>query len=184
MEAFPLDRPSVEALIRTVVDQAPLADSYDHGERHWIRVAWTGRQLLDDGVQADPVVLLLFALFHDSRRINEYEDPQHGKRGGALADELVPGSMVGGEQRDALVTACEVHTDLDSSQHVTIGACLDSDRLNLWRVGKTPDPRFLSTEQARRPERIQWARRIHFELEIDWNDVLDAYGVGSPMTHR
>jgi hypothetical protein len=43
----------------------------------------------------------------------------------------------------------------------TIGACLDADRLNLWRVAKEPDPALLSTPYGRRPEVIRWARGLN-----------------------
>jgi hypothetical protein len=52
------------------------------------------------------------------------------------------------------------HTEGETSQDSSIGACWDSDRLNLWRVGHEPDPRYLSTATARRPERIAWALEL------------------------
>ena len=40
---------------------------------------------------------------------------------------------------------------------MTIQTCWDADRLDLGRVGMMPDPRFLSTEIAKRRDTICWA---------------------------
>jgi uncharacterized protein len=50
---------------------------------------------------------------------------------------------------DRLSYACEWHTHGRLSSDQTIGACWDADRLDLVRIGITPDPRFLSTLAAR-----------------------------------
>ena len=42
----------------------------------------------------------------------------------------------------------------DAELVLTIAVCWDADRLNLWRVYITPDPRLLSTKAARDPELI------------------------------
>jgi uncharacterized protein len=47
----------------------------------WARVLENG-QCLASATGANPEVVTLFALFHDSRRINEYHDEGHGLRGG------------------------------------------------------------------------------------------------------
>lgn len=178
MEMIRAERGVLSGFIGDVVQQAPLGDSYDHGERHWIRVAWAGRELIRDGVEADPLVVLLFSLFHDSRRENEYRDDEHGVRGGALAAQLLPRvDLVSTARLAAVVTACEGHSDARYSDDATVGACWDADRLNLWRVGKIPDPYLLSTDAARAPARIEWARDIHHGLVIGWDDVLSAYGI-------
>ena len=53
-----------------------------------------------------------------------------------------------------LIDACAGHVDGLTSDDTTIGLCWDADRLNLWRIGVTPQPRFLSTPVAKRPEII------------------------------
>jgi len=40
---------------------------------------------MPDVPSADPDVVFCFALFHDSMRFNEFDDPEHGRRGGELA---------------------------------------------------------------------------------------------------
>jgi uncharacterized protein len=39
----------------------------------------------------------------------------------------------------------------------TVLTCWDADRLDLGRVRKRPNPRYLCTEYARRKETIEWA---------------------------
>jgi len=99
---------------------------------------------------ADPEVVALFALFHDARRVNEYTDHGHGLRGGDLAREL-RGSLVhlSGEQFDRLHEACRLHTRGFISAEPTLAACWDADRLDLGRVGITPDPDLLCSDAAR-----------------------------------
>jgi HD superfamily phosphodiesterase len=78
-------------LISDVHARSPLVHSKAHGDHHWRLVAWTGYQLLQQLTRVDPLVVLLFGLFHDSQRENEYDDPEHGRRGGELARELLGG---------------------------------------------------------------------------------------------
>ena len=48
-----------------------------------------------------------------------------------------------------LLAACADHTDVAFSKDVTIQACHDADRLDLERVGITPDPVRLGSDAAR-----------------------------------
>jgi hypothetical protein len=50
---------------------------------------------------------------------------------------------------DLLVTACEIHNGAGTQTDPPLGVCLDADRLDLGRVGITPDPTRLSTSTAR-----------------------------------
>ncbi|MEO0415706.1 MAG: hypothetical protein AAF226_12240, partial [Verrucomicrobiota bacterium] len=45
--------------------------------------------------------------------------------------------------------ACKWHTDQTHCSDITIGACWDSDRLDLGRVGLIPDSRYLNTILAK-----------------------------------
>jgi len=50
---------------------------------------------------------------------------------------------------ELLVTACEIHNGAAPQSDPTLAVCLDADRLELGRVGITPDPLLLSTSTAR-----------------------------------
>lgn len=122
------------------------ADEYSvHGPSHWRRVEQNGVWLCER-TGADVLVVRLFAWFHDSKRINDYTDPQHGSRGAAYAASL-RGSLfeIEDEAFGKLIYACTWHTDKDHSDDMTIGTCWDADRLDLGRVGAIPSGDFMST---------------------------------------
>jgi len=132
-----------------------LAVDGTHGVGHWARVHENGLRLAA-ATGADAEVVALFARFHDARRVNENWDPDHGRRGGDLARTL-RGSLVTLDDArfQLLYAACAQHTDGRISAHPTLGACWDADRLDLGRVGITPDPALLSSDAAR--AMIPWA---------------------------
>lgn len=145
------------------------ATSYYHGPNHWRRVAVAGLALAATSPAADTELILLFALLHDSQRENEGEDPLHPARAAAFALTLPLG--LSPERLSTLVEAIRGHTDGLTHTDPTIAVCWDADRLNLWRVGITPSPRFLSTPVARERERILWAAQLQ-EQDFEWSDIL------------
>jgi uncharacterized protein len=140
-----------QTLVDGVLSDRPERGSGIHGQGHWLRVERNGL-FLAEKEGADPIIVSLFALFHDSRRINDATDPEHGKRGAQLAlalfaDDLLPVSQ---DQLEVLVFACEGHTDTLYSGDITVGSCWDADRLDLTRIGLSPDSRYLNTATAKR----------------------------------
>jgi len=166
----------LRGIAQRIVQEYDLPLAGCHGIAHWARVYDIGQRLAEAS-GADKDVVALFALFHDSRRQNESHDPDHGKRGAELAKQLRGELFEVSDTQFALLTkACRGHTSCRQHENVTIGACWDSDRLDLGRVGVTPDPYFLNTYEAKRPETIHWAhRRASFELVPDW--VSEQWGV-------
>ena len=164
------------ALAELVVARSTRPTSRDHGEQHWKAVAWTGLRLVPAVDGCDAELVLLFALIHDTQRLNEYRDPEHGRRAGEFARVLCSEGLL--DLDDArlgpLVDACTRHDKGQVSDDPTIGACWDSDRLNLWRVGITPDPQLLSTAPARDPDLILEARSFH-GLDYRWDDLFARY---------
>jgi uncharacterized protein len=120
-----------------------------HGPEHWRRVEKIGMRLAKQS-GADELVVRLFAWFHDSCRLNDGTDPGHGRRGADLAAQY-KGTLYDLEAGayDQLIYACTWHTDNVHSEDATIGTCWDADRLDLGRVGKIPEQRFMSTEAGR-----------------------------------
>ena len=128
-------------IIREILREYALPAWGTHGIVHWARVLENGLKLADE-TGADREVVSLFALFHDSRRINEYTDPDHGRRGAAYAETL-RGRLF--DLNDAgfalLQQACDLHTDGLIEGEITLQTCWDADRLDLGRVGVTPLPK-------------------------------------------
>jgi len=107
---------------------------------------------------ADPLVVELFAWFHDARRFNDFGDPEHGDRGAALARELCGEFFTATDTQMALLEeACCGHSDGHLQADVTVQTCWDADRLDLARVGIIPDQNKLCTEAARSPLLIKRA---------------------------
>jgi uncharacterized protein len=168
--------PDLERLLAAVEERSPRFDSYIHGEQHWRAVAEVGLRLIADERKADRMVVFLFALFHDSMRVNEDTDPGHGQRGADLAAELHGRAfLLPPDKLELLVRACAEHTDAPFSDDPTLGVCFDADRLNLWRVGKTPSPKYLSTDAAVEDELQHWSKSLHGHAR-DWAELLRAYG--------
>jgi uncharacterized protein len=146
----------------------------DHGVVHWARVLENGLRVAD-ATGADREVVTLFALFHDSRRVNECTDDGHGLRGGEFARSL-RGSLIhlNQIQFELLFEACRLHTDGLTTGDVTLLTCWDADRLDLGRVNIKPEPRRLGTDKAR--ELLPWA---HDRASNDYvpADVLEAWGI-------
>ena len=169
--------PDAARLVASVLESSTGKDSFLHGEGHWRRVAAAGLALLPETPAADPAVVFLFALFHDSMRLNDGHDPRHGPRGAALAGELRGEAFdLDDANMDLLGFACEEHTNGGVGSDPTVGACWDADRLNLWRVGIRPDPRLLSTEAARNGGRIKWARDLQRE-HVAWEELYRGFGL-------
>ncbi len=144
-------------LILSILDGYTLNLRGIHGLPHWARVLENGERLAKE-TGADLEVVRLFAVFHDSRRINDNIDHGHGFRGVELSKEL-HGKLFNlkPSQLDQLHYACAHHTDGLIEADITVQTCWDADRLDLGRVGITPKSRFLCTVLAKNDQLIEWA---------------------------
>jgi uncharacterized protein len=161
-----------EALLAVVMAGATHADSCLHGLDHWRIVARNGLELAAVTPGADPLVAVLFGLFHDAKRLDDGEDPDHGPRAGVFVREVHATGLfrLSPERLDRLVVACSTHTVAMVSDDPTLGVCYDADRLDLWRVGIEPRPMYLSTPAARDPLRI--AQGEVRDLELEWQHIF------------
>lgn len=147
-------------LINHLIAQFSLASHSVHGPSHWRRVERNGLYLAEQN-GADWKVVQLFALFHDSRRLSEGRDSDHGTRGGELASQLRSDFYELDDARfELLYEACCGHTDIVHHEDVTIGACWDADRLDLPRVGRKPNPIYLNTSAAKKIARDSSFRQL------------------------
>ena len=150
--------PSELPLWQLVTARFRLGRDSDHGPSHWLKVRRNGLHLARHH-PADEEIVRLFALFHDSCRENEFRDPQHGPRGAQLALEFRAAGhfQLDDARMDLLATACRIHNGAPPQSDPTLAVCLDADRLDLGRVGITPDPARLSTTTAKDiASRLAW----------------------------
>ncbi len=167
---------NLNPILNAILDEYVLPLDGDHGVAHWARVLENGLQLAKE-TGANVEVVSLFAVLHDSRRINEFTDPEHGPRAAEFAAEL-RGNVFDLDDHAfrLLYRACEGHTHELTHPDITIQTCWDSDRLDLGRVGIIPHPSRLCTEVAKRPETIQRADgRASFAVVPTF--VLEEWGI-------
>ena len=145
-------------LLATIIGQMAINPLGLHGLSHWARVYDNGLRLATE-TGADRQVVELFALFHDSRRLTEHADPDHGPRGAELAGQYHRDGLLrlDEERLRLLLTACRLHTAARTHDDATVRTCFDADRLDLARTGKTVNPDFLCTDAAKDPRLIAWA---------------------------
>lgn len=102
----------------------------------------------ETGARAD--VVECFALLHDSQRIHDGADGEHGARAADYVHRI-NGELLhlDGSGLDMLVFACAFHSAGLTEADVTVQTCWDADRLDLGRVGIRPDPGRLCTASAK-----------------------------------
>lgn len=144
-------------LVEVVLDGYALDWDGLHGIGHWTRVLENGLRLAEL-TGADPQIVTLFAVFHDSRRWNEGDDPDHGRRGAKLAAQL-RGKLfqIGDEAFELLQYACTWHTAGLTEGDISVQCCWDADRLDLGRCWIEPDPLYLCTVAAKSKIIRDWA---------------------------
>jgi uncharacterized protein len=148
---------NVHLILHAVLEDYALPWGGNHGVAHWARVFENGLRLAGE-TGADVEVVRLFAVLHDSRRVNESTDPDHGPRAAEFA-RMLRGRLFDLPEPEfrLLYRACAGHTHERTHPDITIQTCWDADRLDLGRVGITPHPSRLCTDVAKRPATIQWA---------------------------
>ena len=127
-----------------------------HGLFHWARVLENGLRLAEE-TGANRRVLELFAWFHDSGRVNDATDVDHGARGADFARRVCgQRGILSPAERETLYEACSNHSHGVSSADLTIRTCWDADRLDVARTGVLPDRKLLCTTTAKSPATIKW----------------------------
>ena len=147
----------LKSVVHAILEDYALPWGGTHGVPHWARVLENGMRLAKvNAVRIE--VVQLFAVLHDSCRMNEGVDDGHGQRGAELVARL-RGQLFDLDDHDSqlLYEACAHHTDGLTDGDITIQTCWDADRLDLGRVGTPPNPKGLCTAAAKRPDILAWA---------------------------
>lgn len=143
-----------------------------HGFSHWARVVDNGLDISKHN-GANPKIMIAFGLFHDVKRLNDHEDPDHGYRGGELLNQYRDRINLTNEEIEKVREACSGHTDGMHHDDIDIGTCWDSDRLDLYRVGIYPDPDYLNNEYSMDDDVIDFAsERAEYEEMSSWADDI------------
>ena len=139
----------IERLREFAIQHSKLGAYSIHGISHWDRVASNADTLCTSDV--DSLVVRAFAYIHDVERVNESDDWQHGPRAALLVDEIRSSvlSFLNDQEIEQLKDACRLHTIRHKTEDETVNACFDADRLDLGRVGITPNPNKMATVQGR-----------------------------------
>ena len=149
-----------KGLLQKVFEQFKVSRLGVHGPSHWARVR---RHALTIGqvTGADLMVVELFAFLHDSKRLNEDKDPEHGFRAASFANQLNGRYFkLDSLQLDVLCHAMTHHSDGAVDLDPTIQTCWDADRLDLGRVGIKPAAKYLSPVAAQHIESAyNWSRQ-------------------------
>lgn len=156
------------ALVERVTAASPARCSPIHGETHWRRVAALGLEI-GAGGPVDAELVLLFAITHDSMRLSDGLDPDHGPRAAVFVGELDLG--LSDDRQARLEGALAAHSLGTTSRDPTIGACWDADRLDLYRLGRIPLDDLLSTARARSPAMHARAREL-LAAPPAWSAIL------------
>jgi uncharacterized protein len=132
-----------------------------HGIEHWRCVGEVGADLAAAIAGADARVVLVFAAFHDSQRLNDGRDPEHGQRAADVVHSL---RLLHGSALETVTWALVEHDRGLTADDPTVGCCWDADRLDLVRLGMRIRPDLLSTgagrELARERESAGAMRRV------------------------
>lgn len=137
----------------TLVFKSQIDYNSVHGFKHWRSVYRTGKSLSKD---IDINVLFYFSVFHDFFRQNDYTDEDHGKRAYEIMRKQI--LNLDDTQMEKLGFAMHHHDLLPEEYYKldnpikndkTVQVCIDSDRLDLGRVGVTTLSEYLLTEEAR-----------------------------------
>jgi uncharacterized protein len=140
-----------------------IKDSQIHGLQHLKNVERFGL-IMANRNGADKMLVSLFAYLHDARRHTDNDDPDHGKRAALLLDELLEEDVftLSKIQRMNLAHALAWHNSFEAKSHdITVQTCWDADRLDLWRAGIEPNPKFMFTDVGRSSEMIEYAKSLH-----------------------
>lgn len=176
-------------VLRHCIDSYRLKLHGTHGLPHWTRVLLTGRRLCD-ALRIHHHLVDLFSLLHDSQRQEEGRDPEHGPRAEIFIRDLARTGLLQlpPDELDLLSMACRLHSKGITDGPLIAQVCWDADRLDLGRVGISPQPGKLCTAAAREPMLFRWAvdrGTSKAKEELPWTCLIvlerDAMAIGADV---
>jgi uncharacterized protein len=134
----------------------------------------------------DRTLVFCFGLLHDTRRLNDAIDPDHGARAASFARELqAEGVLMVEDDRFALLLdALTRHSDGFVSDEPTIGTCWDADRLHLPRVSIAPRADLFSTRAARGRAPLVAASLLRTDGPPSWERLVASVPHDGAFVHR
>ena len=158
----------------TVLARAWRRESALHGETHWRCVAATGLELASEDATVDRAMVFCFGLLHDTRRVNDAVDPEHGARAAQFAEELrVDGLLQLGEARfSALIEALRLHSDGQVSPTRRSGPAGMPTACTSRGVSILPNPALLSTRAAHGQARLSAADTLRKDGPPAWDALV------------
>lgn len=166
--------PQLRKFLYHAFDNFKIDPDGNHGLNHWLRVMENGA-ILSMTESVDYTVLKYFALAHDMERTTEHHCERHGtdaaKKLRILRNDTDLLIELNDEQFQKLLRACSGHTVGLHDSDMTIGACWDSDRLDLNRVDIYPDADYMTTDTAKDEELIK-LRSESLDMRGYWHDIL------------
>jgi uncharacterized protein len=158
-----------------------------HGIGHWSRV-WRNAREMCEVMDLPMNVPCLFSFFHDSQRFDKRSDIEHGHRAVQWLDRLYANRKLNikASEFHLLCVAIEGHSHGKTVADPIVQVCWDADRLDLGRVGMRPDPRYLCTEHAKKPDTIRraWNRSVNMRSSYGEDSCSDPACVCKPGTCR
>ena len=152
-----IDIPNLPDIIAWAEERFSASDIHDisHGRRVAIngrllcdcfdkRTLWFMRKYKD---KPNLRVITLFAFLHDSHRVDDGCDMEHGPRAAKALNDIRFSllSYLSDKEFEQLKDAIKYHTSAKTHPDITVAICFDADRLDLVRIGIQPDPQYMAT---------------------------------------
>jgi uncharacterized protein len=136
-------------LLEKTIHQFTLNIDGIHGAEHWIRVYENGFKL-SQMTGANANIVMYFAILHDSQRVSNSEDSQHGPRAAIYAKRHRREIDLDNNEFELLIEAISSHTrGCRTDADISVQTCLDADRLDITRTGCMVNAACLYTEAAK-----------------------------------